>query len=49
MRILITGITGMVGSHMADYIIKQHPEHDIHGVQEIDVREDKDRIPSSLT
>jgi GDP-mannose 4,6-dehydratase len=32
MKILITGITGMVGSHMVDYIIEQHPEHDIHGL-----------------
>jgi GDP-mannose 4,6-dehydratase len=26
MRILITGITGFVGSHMADYILRQAPE-----------------------
>ena len=31
MRILITGITGMVGSHLADYILENHPEHEVHG------------------
>jgi len=32
-RILITGITGFVGSHMADYIIENHPECEIWGVK----------------
>ena len=32
MRILITGITGMVGSHLADYILEQHPNHEVHGL-----------------
>jgi GDPmannose 4,6-dehydratase/GDP-4-dehydro-6-deoxy-D-mannose reductase len=32
MRILITGITGMVGSHLADYILENHPEHEIYGL-----------------
>lgn len=32
MKVLITGITGMVGSHLADYIIDQHPECDVHGL-----------------
>jgi len=31
MRVLITGITGFVGSHMADYLIERHPECEIHG------------------
>ena len=31
MNILITGITGMVGSHLADYILENHPEHEVHG------------------
>lgn len=32
MRVLITGITGMVGSHLADYILENHPHVEIHGL-----------------
>ena len=32
MRVLITGITGMVGSHLADYLLKEDPEIEIHGL-----------------
>jgi GDPmannose 4,6-dehydratase/GDP-4-dehydro-6-deoxy-D-mannose reductase len=32
MNILITGITGMVGSHLADYILEYHPQHQVHGM-----------------
>ena len=32
MKILITGITGMVGSHLADYILENHPSHEVHGL-----------------
>lgn len=32
MKILITGITGMVGSHMADYILANYPSTEIHGL-----------------
>lgn len=32
MRILITGITGMVGSHLAEYVRRTHPEVEIHGL-----------------
>jgi len=31
--VLITGITGFVGSHLAEYILKEHPEVDIHGLK----------------
>ena len=31
MNILITGITGFVGSHLADYILENHPECKIFG------------------
>lgn len=31
-RVLITGITGMVGSHLAEYILDNHPEVEIHGI-----------------
>lgn len=32
MKVLITGITGMVGSHLADYILAEHPGVEIHGM-----------------
>jgi GDP-mannose 4,6-dehydratase len=32
MNILITGITGMVGSHLAEYILQHHPEALVHGL-----------------
>jgi GDP-4-dehydro-6-deoxy-D-mannose reductase len=32
MKVLITGITGFVGSHMADYLIKNHPDIEIYGI-----------------
>jgi GDPmannose 4,6-dehydratase/GDP-4-dehydro-6-deoxy-D-mannose reductase len=32
MNVLITGITGMVGSHLAEYIASDHPDVDIHGL-----------------
>lgn len=33
MRVLITGITGFVGSHLADYILKWHPDVEVHGLK----------------
>ena len=33
MRVLITGITGFVGSHMADYLLKNVPDIQIYGVR----------------
>ncbi len=32
MRVLITGITGFVGSHLADYILENHPEVKLYGL-----------------
>lgn len=32
MKILITGITGMVGSHLADYVLAEHPSVEVHGL-----------------
>ncbi len=32
-RVLITGITGMVGSHMADFFLKEFPEMEIYGTK----------------
>jgi GDP-mannose 4,6-dehydratase len=32
MKVLITGITGFVGSYLADYILANHPEVDIYGL-----------------
>ncbi len=33
MKVLITGITGMAGSHLADYLIKEKPDVEIHGTR----------------
>lgn len=32
MKVLITGITGMVGSHLADYILDNHSDVEVHGL-----------------
>lgn len=32
MNVLITGITGMVGSHLAEYILREHPQAAVHGL-----------------
>lgn len=32
MKVLITGITGMVGSHLADYILDSHSGVEVHGI-----------------
>lgn len=31
-NVLITGITGMVGSHLAEYILEHHPDVTVHGL-----------------
>lgn len=33
MKILITGITGFAGSHLADYILANHPSVELHGTR----------------
>lgn len=32
MNVLITGITGFAGSHLADYILDSHPDVDVYGM-----------------
>lgn len=32
MKVLITGVTGMVGSHLAEYILEHHPGVTVHGL-----------------
>ena len=32
MTVLITGITGMVGSHLAEYVLAEHPGVPVHGL-----------------
>lgn len=32
MRVLITGITGFAGSHLADYILENHPDTEVFGL-----------------
>lgn len=33
MKVLITGITGFAGSHLVDYILKEHPDVEIVGIR----------------
>jgi len=33
MKVLITGITGFAGSHLADFILQQHPGVEVHGTK----------------
>ena len=33
MKVLITGITGFVGSHLAEYILENHPGVEIYGIR----------------
>jgi len=33
MKVLITGICGFVGSHLADYILENHPDVEIYGLK----------------
>ena len=46
MRILITGITGFVGSHLAEYISANHPQTEIFGIKRW--RSPKDNIRQLL-
>ncbi|GAG99347.1 unnamed protein product, partial [marine sediment metagenome] len=32
MKVLITGITGFAGSHLADYILDNHPDAQVYGM-----------------
>ena len=33
MRVLITGVTGFAGSHLAEYILENHPGVDVYGIR----------------
>lgn len=35
MKILITGVAGLIGSRMADWIINNHPEHEVIGIDNL--------------
>jgi len=35
MRILITGVAGLLGSRLADYIIENHPEVNVVGMDDL--------------
>jgi UDP-glucose 4-epimerase len=35
MNILITGVAGLIGSNLADWIIKYHPEHRVIGIDDL--------------
>ncbi len=47
MRVLITGITGMVGSHLAEYILTDRPNAEVHGL--VRWRSPLDNIRNILT
>lgn len=50
MRVLITGITGFVGSHLADHILEEHPEVEIFGLKRWrSPRENIEHIKDKLT
>lgn len=50
MRVLITGITGFAGSHLADYILANYPGVEIHGTRRWRSKEDAaDHLNSSVT
>jgi GDP-4-dehydro-6-deoxy-D-mannose reductase len=40
MRVLITGVTGFAGSHLADHILAHHPEVEVHGTRRWRSKED---------
>ena len=46
MRVLITGITGFVGSHLTEYVLANHPEVEIFGTKRW--RSPKDNIRQVL-
>ncbi len=46
-KVLITGITGFVGSHLADYILEKHPQVKIYGL--VRWRSPKNNIYQILT
>ena len=33
--VLITGVAGLIGSRMADWIIENHPEYDVVGIDNL--------------
>jgi GDP-4-dehydro-6-deoxy-D-mannose reductase len=39
-KVLITGITGFAGSHLADYILGHHPTFEVHGTRRWRSKED---------
>ena len=40
MKVLVTGITGFAGSHLADYILAHHPRVEVHGTRRWRSKED---------
>ena len=49
MRVLVTGVNGFVGSHLAEYILAEHPRVAVHGLKRwrsprANIRDIEDRI-----
>ena len=50
MKVLITGITGFAGSHLADYILAHHPGVKVHGTRRWRSKEDAaDHLTGQVT
>ena len=35
MKVLITGVAGLLGSRLADWIVEKYPEHTIIGIDDL--------------
>ena len=35
MKVLITGVAGLLGSRLSDWLIENYPEHEIHGIDDL--------------
>jgi GDP-4-dehydro-6-deoxy-D-mannose reductase len=50
MRVLITGVTGFVGSHMVDFLARTQPQAEVHGIRRWRSRtENIDHLTGGLT
>lgn len=43
-KVLITGIAGSGGSYLAEYIVKNHPKVEVHGIRRWHTQEERDNL-----